>query len=348
MLNKGMLINNTLLVKKTNTELVRVEMRRSKTATRAEIAQLTGLSIATCGNILGEMLKSNEIFAGEMEESSGGRPAQRYRYNENFIQVACISVEYDNLTKTIRYFVANSFGDIIEEDKQVYDMVTYDTISKITQLILNKFPNIPSLTISIPGESYEGVIRFCDIEELKGVPMELDLAKEYNIKVHVEGSPHVTVYGYYKLNPELYGKTVAILIAPINVHLGSGIIVNGQLIKGDKHLAGEISFIASGNTREEALKIMATDKEFFMNSLVTAATAIISVVNPARLAITGGAVHENMRDILYQKCRDIVPEVFMPQLEIIPNVQEFLENGLIQMAINHTSSSLKLITDNLS
>ena len=73
------IINNTVLVKQTNVELVRSVLRRRKTATRAEVASDTGLSVVTSGTILNEMLASGELLPDKMEESNGGRPARRFR-----------------------------------------------------------------------------------------------------------------------------------------------------------------------------------------------------------------------------------------------------------------------------
>jgi len=137
-----------------------------------------------------------------------------------------------------------------------------------------------------------------------------------------------------------------VLLAPKNLYLGAGIIVNGQLIRGDKHMAGEVSFISSNVTREEALTLMA-DEEFFMNSLTTAITAIISVINPTRMVIAGNAISEDMKDIIYDNCLNIIPEVFMPELEVIPDTDKYFMNGIITLALNNTTTGLKLIANEL-
>lgn len=346
-MEKKPIINNTILVKLTNKELVRTLFRKRQTATRAEIASETGLSVATCGTILNEMLASNEIYVDKMEDSNGGRPARRFRYNKDFIQVACIAISYDLYVKTMHYIVANAFGEIIEEQKDEYEIIDFDTVSGVVEPIMNKYPNIKSLTISIPGESYDGKVRFCDIKELQDAPLEKEFKRIYNINVMVDGIAQVAAYGYYNSTPELSGKTVAVLMAPRDLHLGAGIIVNGQLTKGDTHLAGEVSFIATNNiSREEVLARM-PDREFLIDSMVTALTAIISVINPSRIAIYGSAVKEDMYAPLYERCHEIVPTVFMPELKIISDFDEYFKNGLIKLAIESTTTGLKLVNKNL-
>lgn len=336
------IINNTILVKQTNVELVRSVLRQRKTATRAEVASETGLSVVTSGTILNEMLSSGELLKDRMEESSGGRPARRFRYNKDFIQVAGIAVSYDLSIKSIQYIVADAFGDIIEESQRDYNEITFDTVEVIIKDITARYTNLKSVVISIPGESYEGIVRFCDIKELQGAPLEKILPDRYNISVTVDGITQVAAYGYYNSNPSLYGKSVAVLWAPKDLHLGAGIIVNGQLTKGDKHLAGEVSFISSNISREEALSRI-PDRRFLLNSMATALTAIISVINPTHIAIYGSAVSPDMYEQIYEKCNDIVPTVFMPELKIIPDFEEYFKNGLTSLALESTNSGLKLV-----
>jgi len=340
------LINNTSLVKKTNISLIRNHLRKVHLATRTEVAHATGLSIATCKNLLNEMLSTGEVFKDEEKESNGGRPATQYRYNEDFIKVACIGISFDASIKTLRSIVANSFGDAIEETIQIHNQITYDTVNTSLERMIDKYPDIQAVTISIPGECYDGIVRFCDIKELQGAPLETGLAEKYNVKINVEGITQLIAYGYYQTHTELAMKNMAVILAPQNLYLGAGIIVGGQLIRGDKSMAGEISFIATDIPREEALKRMA-DETFLMNALTTATTAIISVINPTKIVITGGAVKSDMHDILYQKCHDIIPDVFMPEIEIRPDTEKFFVTGIINMALNHATSDVKLISDRI-
>lgn len=50
--------HNTQLVKKINVELVKSMLRTSGTGTKASIAEQTRLSVATCGTILNELVRT--------------------------------------------------------------------------------------------------------------------------------------------------------------------------------------------------------------------------------------------------------------------------------------------------
>ena len=59
-------IRTTMLLKQQNKELVISAFREIGQGTRNEIAQLTGLSISTCGNIIRELVESGELSQGDM------------------------------------------------------------------------------------------------------------------------------------------------------------------------------------------------------------------------------------------------------------------------------------------
>ena len=87
--------NNTKMVRKINSDVIRKVLRKNEELTKAEISSLTGLSIATCGNLLKLMVESGEVIEGELEQSTGGRPARRYRYNVEKNLLLCLYVIVD-------------------------------------------------------------------------------------------------------------------------------------------------------------------------------------------------------------------------------------------------------------
>lgn len=80
-------------MKKLNEELVRQTLKMMKQGTKSMVSKETGLSIATCANLLNELSVKGEALEQGMQESNGGRPAKLYRHNENFSYIACIIIE---------------------------------------------------------------------------------------------------------------------------------------------------------------------------------------------------------------------------------------------------------------
>lgn len=64
--------HNTQQVKRINVELVKNTLRSTGVGTKSSVANLTKLSVATCGTILNELLQTGEIIDLGPDESSGG------------------------------------------------------------------------------------------------------------------------------------------------------------------------------------------------------------------------------------------------------------------------------------
>ncbi len=343
MAKKKIIINNSTIVKRTNVEMVRNALRQIRTATRNEIAAVTGLSVATSGNILREMLQRNEVSEYELEEPNGGRPAHRYKYNENFIQTAWVGIFSEASIKSLGYSVANSFSETIFEERQICDTITYDMVADVIRKILSEYPSVKSLVVSIPGKSWNGTVYVCDVKELEGFPLEQRLKNDFSLNLSVESECDLITLGYYKAHPELEGKTIATLLAPKDLYLGAGILLDGKIMHGDHHMAGEVSFISSGLKRDDALQNLSKD-DSLTTSILISTTAIISIINPSHLIFTGTGMTQEIKEAVTDKCKEILPPILFPEFEYVSDWHSYFTTGIINLALHNTTSGLQLVS----
>lgn len=311
------IVNNTVRVKQANIDLVRDALRDVKSATRSTISSMTGLSVATCGNILNEMLKTGEIFEAELEESKGGRPARSYRYNKNFSLFIAMAIVADMGKKILYYQVCNIFGESIAQDLLEYEYITYDTIEQLIEELIHEHNNIKAIGIGIPGvTSTEGNIISCDIPELENVPLCSKLTAKYKQQIVVENETHSVAYGFYNgLDNKTEHNCFAVLIAPEGYHLGVGTIANGEVLRGYRHLAGEVSLIPKEITREKMLAEMKVCEEKLIKAIVDAITSIIAIINPSIVVLTGSAIKKDMVPKILNKCSEKIDQIFLPTFE---------------------------------
>jgi predicted transcriptional regulator len=81
---------NSMKLKQINVELIKSALKSKKYSTKNSIARSTGLSVGICGNILKELLLTGEVLKLKTDHSTGGRPAGRFVYNDNYAHVAAI------------------------------------------------------------------------------------------------------------------------------------------------------------------------------------------------------------------------------------------------------------------
>lgn len=336
----SVLVNSTYMVKESNTELIRSALRELGIATRNEIARATELSVATCGNILKDLLETGEVFEDELDNQRGGRPARKYSYNKNFSLALCMSVHSDASQNILRYVITNLYGEILEEKTSSHEFIDMQMIDSLISKLIEQYPAIKALGIGIPGISNkEGAVLINDIEALNGVQLAKNIKEKHNIEVSVASSPNLTAYGYYKNHPELKDKALVAIVAPKEHLFGAGIIIDGRMFRGDTNLAGEIGYINDG-----ALSDGMAEDEFYAK-ILTALTAVITVIGPSNIVLTGSMFTEEIFKKVCAKCEELLPAEFLPEFALKTDASDDYLNGVINMALDSMSYNIRLIAN---
>jgi len=323
------LSNNTAALKKINIELVKTSLKNLEYGTKSSIAQATGLSVGTCGNILKELLVTGEVLEVSHEESSGGRPARRFKYNENYGFIGCIYISLKNDIRWVNYRITNLRGEKIEEDIITSDNITYEEIDAFIDQLIKKY-NILAIGIGVPGVVNEGVIGICDIPELANINLGERLKEKYKIEVTIENDMNLTVYGIYKHHKK--ETSVAVVTFIENSFPGSGIIVDGNILKGSTKFAGEVSFLPFDMSREDQLKHL-HNKERFIPLAAKTLISIIAIINPQIIVLTGGLCKSEYVDDIYNNCLQIIPKEHIPNISYIEDIHNDYMQGLLSTTL---------------
>ena len=230
-MSDSFLINNKLRVKESNTNLVIASIKRTNTATCAEISKDTGLSVATCGNIIKRLLASGEILDGGYENNSSGRPAKQYIYNKNFRLVTAITVHAEHSVRFLQYAVADLYGEILEKDFKKCSEITPSAINSLVSELTSRHQNIRAIGFGVPAiVDNKGVVMNSDIPELNSANIyDLTRTSNTDIKIAADRSPSLSIYGYCKSHPELKGTISAAILCPQEPPVGSGFVINDQI-----------------------------------------------------------------------------------------------------------------------
>ncbi|WP_248630978.1 ROK family protein [Paenibacillus riograndensis] len=325
-----------------NKELVRQALKTMKQGTKSMLAQATGLSVATCGNILNELIDTGELLELDMEESSGGRPARLYRYNVNFSYIACIIIRAGVKTHSLTYTVANLAGEAIKEGYQETDRMEPDMIEKLVDQLIGEFPQIRAVGIGVPGAVNQGIINVSDIKELINVPLEASIRDKHGVEVIMDNDMNLTVYGFYQKQGYDEEKSVAVVTFIEGCFPGAGMMVDGHILRGSTRFAGEIAFLPFGMSHEEQFRQL-HERTTFYSLAGRAVSSLIAIMNPETIALTGSLVEPADVELIRQECLKYIPEMHMPQLMLLENPHENYMYGLITMTLESLSYSLQLI-----
>lgn len=322
---------NTTYVKKVNKELIRQYLKEVDSATNAEIASVTKLSVSTSSNILNELIDTKEVMICDEIESNGGRPARRYYYNPDYEYEICMYAQVSDTQKTISYVVFDSIGKELEFEKIVADCVDADFVLDIIERLVEKYRHIGVIGFGVPGITEGGVIKESDIKELEGVNLQQRIKEKHDVFVQISNEMNYMVYGYYKNVPSATNAVIAYLAFAGGECPGCGFVVGGRVVNGANGFAGEVKYLFP---RDEAGRTVIFNHG---DDMVKAATdimiPIISIMNPEIVVVTGSLIEKEYIESIKKGCKTIIPEDYLPEFIYRGDSTKDYIKGLLELTL---------------
>lgn len=230
---------NTLLIKEVNINIVREALKKCSSTTKPQIAKETGLTSATVGTILNELLEKFEILELNHGKSTGGRPPKEYAYNFDFVHFLILfPFEKNNLTY-INICVSN-LGEVnIYEEEREVNIIDLNIIKSIANEMIERFPKIKVIGFGNTGTNEGDLITFSDYNSLCG----LNLTEELSIPVVIENDVNSAAIGFNRRKGFNENPSTVYIFFPESYPPGSALLIDNKLYKGYKNCAGEISHI---------------------------------------------------------------------------------------------------------
>jgi len=329
-------------LKQINIDLVKEVLKVFEYCTKNSISQETGLSVATCGNILSELLITGEVIELELEASKGGRPARRFVYNENYASVAAVYFRKEGETESMVSVVSNLLGDNIYEHTLEETDFNIDTIEKNIDMLIDKFPNLKVLALGIPGVVHNGHIGFSHFEALAYFPLEEKLMDKYDLLIIAENDMNSTAIGFYESYTKKKPESLAYIYYPKDGISGSGIIVNGQIVKGHSNFAGEVSFLPLPITHEEQCHIQ-KDNTLFSEYISKVIASINGIINPKKIVLSGYYFESPLTELIKETLTKWVPEDHRPELIFEKDIHDNYVRGLTHLALDQLKCNIQIV-----
>lgn len=313
-----------------STEKIKRILLQQDSITKPELAQLSGLTTATCGYILNDLVKSGDIIAENFRISSGGRPAKSFRYNADKHLFLCLYAALEDGAEIIRYQVSNTLSAVRERGEFKEKRINAKTISaRISKLIKNR-PEICLAVIGIQGGVNEGTVEFSDFSELKDVNLATEIRKATGLPAFIENDMNSIALGYSQKNSE--EKNVAILLVPKGNPPAGGFLVGGHILRGNANLAGEFSRFPFSFSKEKQSEIFSDFTKAFPH-LMQILYATIVFLDPALVVFTGSFAAELSQKRVDLQMRNFLNRSHLPKILFMPDPQEEYFTGLRKIAV---------------
>ncbi|MGG3623379.1 ROK family transcriptional regulator [Bacillus gobiensis] len=302
-------------------------------ATKVELSEHLDISFPTISKFISEMEKNGEVHTVGLDESSGGRRAQRYAYNPEHKLLLSIFLEKDETV----YTIYNCGGE--RKDQGSLKSVLREGLPPLTKMIedvLSKFPNIGAIAFGVPGSVENGrIFHIPDYDTFQNLDLQTHYEKLFSIPVIVENDMNAAVIGYYNIsktdNPSLvylyFGKN-----GP-----GAGIFINGDVVRGSTFFTGEISFLPLYNDMNFLQALQKTNDWNTHDATARLIASLASIINPSAIIFSKDEVHEEILAEIKSESATYIPEQHLPDFVLSDWKQDYL-NGLNHLALDRMIS----------
>ncbi|MDA3809106.1 MAG: ROK family protein [Spirochaetaceae bacterium] len=337
------MVLNTEKLKRFNVDLIRTAIKSKGTATKSNISFATGLSIATCNNILNELIVTGEVQEIEEAESTGGRPSKKFIYNKNFIYIAALYGRIEKGEKSIHCSVFNMSGESVYDKSEIFPEISVDELVSVIKEILTKFDKIKVVSLGVPGIVRKGVIGLCELEKLSHSHMKRHLEKKFNKIFTISNDVNCAALGYYHSIKNKSLESLVYMYYAEDGLSGAGIIINGRILQGSRDFAGEISFLPLGVKIEKQGQIQKNQKKFLdlVNRTVQSVTCII---NPEYIVISGHWFTDEMKEQLLELINKTSPIDQISQIIFESGIHKSYLKGLYIAAIQNLHCGFEVIS----
>ncbi len=319
---------NTLLVKDMNTRLVLKALRSYRTATVKELAQATELTVVTVKDIVRDLIAHNKVYEGGTVPSKGGRPSKQYVFNENSNKGLVVFTRELNGHDSICVRVVDLYGQVKESVDHQVDTISVAKIENLISHLIKKHPSIGAISIGLPGIEFEGRIVALDYQSTIGDPIIQRLREKFNLPVIIENDVNAAVLGHDELEDSR--DTEVYIYFPRKYPPGAGIKVNGKLLKGNRHFAGEIGWLPLDIPWGPEL---ADSFDEFTAAASKVVLSMITILDPDSVVLFGEFLTDTHLKEIIDKCKRGLPQRIIPELSLAEDFSLDFERGLIGLTL---------------
>lgn len=324
-------MKDSAAIKRANKARIGRLLRAGEAYTKQQVALQTGLSVASCNTYLNEMEATGEVLGESQRIHDVGRNSVAYKLNEAYESILCISFALLQGVKSITTWVLSPTGNLLDQRKCTFDFLDAAVVQQEIAVTLERFSNVSQIIVGTPSIAEKGVIRHSDLPELENVALKDLLETKFKLPVFLANDMHYKVYGYYR-QEQCSDKIITLVNYPSGVLPGTATVHKGVLLTGKNLFAGMVGFLDYGISREEQIKRL--QRPTAEPLIIQATIALISILNPHRLVLTGDLLQQRDLDRIRTACLRCIPQEYMPDLRFVPDVEEYYRWGMYWTAMD--------------
>lgn len=235
-------------IRNINKQIVLNYVREREPISRAEIAKETALQRSTVSSIVNSLVEEGYIAEFGAGVSNGGRKPTMLRLRKD--EAVAIGVDITPRTTTIA--TANLAGKILEEDSFQTSPDADETFEKLVAHLAKFKSKIKSksveIGISVPGmvDETNGIVTYIPYFQWKNWKLKQKVQRKLGLPVVIENDANaIALAELWFGRPEVRGVKNFVSVLVVD-GIGTGIIFEGQIYRGNKGAAGEFGHMVLG------------------------------------------------------------------------------------------------------
>ncbi|WP_026831261.1 ROK family transcriptional regulator [Exiguobacterium antarcticum] len=312
--------------------LVRQALLFERLHTIPELSRTLSTSFPTIKKHLDILIEHGEVDEQDSDVSSGGRPAKRYRYRADHTHGLALYLELD----AIGYRIFDAVGTLLTNGTVSVprQQPHVPALVRLIHRLLAQDPRITFLSIGVAASVEDGKVFFApDYPSLQQVDLKQTLESEFRLPVVIENDMNSAVVGFHEADQNRQQSLIYLYLGKNGP--GSGILINGQLVRGSSHFAGEISVVPQYDkmTFGQAIaKRRATLDAQTIDAISRLTATFAATLNPRLLIFNGEELTEHDLEQIRFKTTEYIPEAHIPLL-IRSNWETDYLNGLTRIGL---------------
>jgi N-acetylglucosamine repressor len=228
-----------------NRRLVLKTIYHHEQISRAQIARVTQLTRPTVSDRVAELMELGLVIEVGYGPSTGGKPPILVSVDKDALHLICIDLS----RRDFRGAITNLRGEIIHRDHRPLPRMDGDLALSLVYDLLDALvaaTDRPLLGIGVgtPGliDAVNGVIVQAVNQDWRNIPLRRLLEDRYGVPVHLANDSQVAALGEYTFGDN--DGVQNLVVISVGWGIGSGIVLNGQLLHGNPLGAGEIGHVS--------------------------------------------------------------------------------------------------------
>ncbi|NOK59349.1 MAG: ROK family transcriptional regulator [Chloroflexi bacterium AL-W] len=238
------------LMRELNERTILDHIRTDGPISRAELARRSRLSRSTVSSIITDLLAHNLVCETGVGHSMGGRRPIMVEFNYQSSYVIGVDLAATALTVLLTDLQANVLQRIHRSLRSATNIESY--VQQVVAAIHHVLDtgNIPASQISgvgvgVPGPLSNGSVQSAYVVDLPNyprVPLQSLLEQVLGLRVYLENDANLGALAEHRWGSAQGWENVAYIYLGV-AGIGAGLILDGQLYRGDIGVAGEIGHL---------------------------------------------------------------------------------------------------------